>query len=109
MGLLRLILSKYSRRLSRPREAICATINDSEPKALAVLSWAYTPRPAMAGAHQDHAGDADDDAQQGEEAAQLVRADGIHRQAECILKLMPGAGYPPGRIGASHLQDNVIR
>ena len=48
MGLLRFILSKYSRRLRRPVEAICATRNDSEPNALAVLSSAYTPSPAMA-------------------------------------------------------------
>jgi hypothetical protein len=48
MGLLRLTLSKYSRRLRRPVAAICATRNDSEPKALAVLASAYTPSPAMA-------------------------------------------------------------
>src|ERR1035441_3930185 len=48
MGLLRLTLSKYSRRLSRPVAAICATRKDSEPKALAVLSSAYTLSPAMA-------------------------------------------------------------
>ena len=28
--------------------AICATMKDSEPKALAVLCSAYTPRPSMA-------------------------------------------------------------
>src|ERR1039458_8893321 len=55
MGLLRLTLSKYSRRLSRPVTTICATRKDSEPKALAVLSSAYTLSPAMA-AQQEAAG-----------------------------------------------------
>ena len=57
--------------------------------------------PFDGGAHHDDAGHPDDDAQQGEEAPQLVRADGIHRQPECVLKLMPGAGKP--RAGLGHL------
>ena len=32
----------------RPVAAICATRNDSDPKALAVLVSAYTPSPSMA-------------------------------------------------------------
>ena len=37
--------------------------------------------------------------EQRQKAAQLVRADGIHRQAERVLKLMPGAGQPRTAIG----------
>ena len=59
------------------------------------------------GAHHDHAGHADDHAQQRQKAAQFVRADGIHRQAECVLKLMPGAGRPGTGLGHAIFQDNV--
>ena len=45
-------------------------------------------------AHHDHAGHADDHAQQGQEAAQLLRADGIHRQPKCIEEIIPGADQP---------------
>jgi len=48
MGLLRFTFSKYSRRLNLPVAAICATMNDSDPNALAVLSSAYTLSPSMA-------------------------------------------------------------
>ena len=61
------------------------------------------------GAHHDHAGHADDHAQQRQEAAQLLRADGIHRQTKCVEEIIPGAGQPrvAVRHECSYLQDNV--
>jgi hypothetical protein len=80
MGLLRLTLSKYSRRLRRPVAAICATRKRFRAEGLGGALVGVDAEPFDGGAHHDDAGHADDHAQQGEEAAQLVRADGIHRQ-----------------------------
>ena len=47
--------------------------------------------------HHDDAGHPDDDAEQGQKAPQFVTADGIRRQPESILKLLPGTGHPGTR------------
>jgi hypothetical protein len=52
-------------------------------------------------AHQDHAGYADDHAQQREETPELVGAYGVHRHAERILELIPVA--EPLRACLGHL------
>jgi hypothetical protein len=82
MRLLRRCLSASWRLVSRPTEAICATRKLSEPNALAVMFSAYTPKPVDGRAHQDHAGHADDHAEQRQKAAQFVRADRIERQGD---------------------------
>ena len=52
------------------------------------------------GAHHDHAGHADNHSQQGQEAAQLLRADGIHREPKCVEEVIPGADEP--RVAVRH-------
>jgi len=60
-------------------------------------------------AHQDDAGHPDDHSEQRQEAAQLMRADRIHRQEERVFEVIPRPGEP--RTALCHVvyfQDNVI-